>query len=158
MKRFAMTTAMTGLLILLAIVAPAAAAERQPKASDDDAAQLKAALEERVKVLMELVEDLTAGYKIGTVDVTQVFSAENDLCTALLDSTDERAKRVALLTKQLDKANDILKITQARFESGTVTHVDLCRLKALCLDIKIKLLQERNKKKPLAPNPVGKQP
>ncbi len=79
MKRFAMTTAMTGLLILLAIAAPAAAAEPQPKASEDDAAQLKAALDERVKVLTELVDELTAQYRVGTVDVAQVFSAENDL-------------------------------------------------------------------------------
>ena len=109
-----MTTAMTGLLILLAIAAPAAAAEPQPKASEDDAAQLKAALDERVKVLTELVDELTAQYRVGTVDVAQVFSAENDLCNALLDSSDEPAKRVALLTKQLDKANNLVKANAQR--------------------------------------------
>lgn len=158
MKRFATAIAIIGLLSFLKITVPAAAAEPQPKASDDDAAQLKAAQDERVKVLTQLVEELTAQYRVGTADVAQVSSAERDLSNALVDSTDEPAKRVALLTKQLDKANDLLKITQSRFESGTVTHADVSRVKALCLDIKIKLLRERNGKRPLTPIPAGKQP
>ena len=45
-------------------------------------------------------------------------------------------KRVALLTKQVDMANDILKIVQARFEAGTVTELDICRVKSLHLGLK----------------------
>ena len=86
------------------------AGEPPSKEIDHDAAQLKAAQNERIKVLTQLVEVLTEQYRVGTADFPQLFSAENELCNAQLDSTDEPAKRVALLTKQLDKANDFVKI------------------------------------------------
>ena len=99
----------------------APAAEPQPKASDEDSAQLKSLRAERIKVLAQLVEVLTGEYRVSTADFNQLFSAENELCNALLDSTDEPEKRVALLTKQVEQANDFLKTTQARFEAGTVS-------------------------------------
>ena len=156
MTRRTPTTAMAGLLIFLAIVAAAAAAEPPPKTSDDDAAQLKAAQDERVKVLSQLVDVLTANYKLGLVGFAQVSSAENDLCNALLDSTDEPEKRVALLTKQLDKVNDLLKTTRYRRETAQVDVVDVYRAEAVYLDVKIKLLRERSKVRPPTPNPTGK--
>jgi hypothetical protein len=137
---------------------PAPAAEPQPKASDEDSAQLKSLRAERIKVLAQLVEVLTGEYRVSTADFNQLFSAENELCNALLDSTDEPAKRVALLTKQVEQANDILKTTQARFEAGTVSRADILRAKSLCLGVKIKLLRERSRKSPPTPNPTGKQP
>ena len=122
------------------------AAEPPPKDSDNDAVQLKTAQNDRIEVLTQLVKELTAQYRVGTVDFAQVSSAEIELCDAMLDSTDEPAKRVALLTKQLDKANDAAKIAQARHDAGTVTHSDVLRAKSLCLDIKIRLLRERSRK------------
>ena len=121
------------------------AAEPQPKASDDSAAQLKAAQDERIKLLTQNVEILTEQYKIAAVDFPQVFSAECDLWNAQLDSTDEPEKRIALLTKQLDRANDFVKLTQGRFDAGTLGNVDLNRTKSLYLNVKIKLLRERSK-------------
>ena len=73
-----------------------------------------------------------------------------------MDSTDEPEKRVALLERQLVMANDVLKIVQARFNSGTATQADICHAKAVFLDVKIKLLRERNRKIP--PTPTAKQP
>lgn len=140
--------AMTGFLILLATMVPASAAGPQPKASDNDAAQLKAVQDERIKVLNQLVVVLTAHYKAGTCDVARVFAAENDLCNALLDSTDKPEKRVALLTKEVDKAKGLIKITEARFDTGIATQADVLQAKSLYLGLKIKLLRERNKKKP----------
>jgi hypothetical protein len=134
---------MTGFLIVLAI--NASAAEPQPQPSGNDAAALKALQEERIKVLTQLVEVLTGEYRVSTVDFNQLFSAENELCNALLDSTDEPAKRVAVLTKQVEQANDILKTTQARFEAGTASRADILRAKSLCLGVKIKLLKEQSK-------------
>ncbi len=156
MTRRTPRTATAGLLIFLAIVASAASAEPQPKASDDDAAQLKAAQDERVKVLARLVDVLTGHYKLGLVAFAQVSSAENDLCNALLDSTDEPEKRVALLTKQLDKVNDLLKTTRYRRETAQVDVVDVYRAQAVYLDVKIKLLRERNRMRAPTPNPAGK--
>ena len=75
-------------------------------------ADLKAAQDELVKVLTQVVEVLTAQHQSGNADIAQVAAAASELCKALLDSTDEPAKRAALLTKQLDKANDFLKAAQ----------------------------------------------
>jgi hypothetical protein len=137
---------------------PASAAEPQSKASHNDAAQLKAAQDERIKVLTQIVETVAEQQKTGTVDVVdQLFSAESELCDALLDSTNEPEKRVALLTKQLDKANDFVKVLQARGEAGKVLLQDVLRAKSQYLGVKIKLLRERSKKRPPTPNPTGKQ-
>ena len=155
MTRRTTTTAMAGFLIFLAVTA--FAAEPQPKTSDNDATALKALQEERIKVLTQLVEVLTGEYRVSTVGFNQLFSAENELCNALLDSTDEPAKRVALLTKQVEQANDILKTMQARFEAGTVSRADILRAKSLCLGVRIKLLKERGKTIPPMPNTTGKQ-
>jgi len=147
------------LLLLLALsIAPVLCltAEPQPTTNDDVAAQLKSALDERVKVLSQLVELLTGYYKLGAVDIAQVATAENDFCNALLDSTDEPEKRIALLTKQLDKVSDILKITQGRRQTGQVDVAVLYRAKSLYLDVTIKLLRERGKDRPPTPNATGK--
>ena len=158
MTRRTTTTAMAGFLILLAVTIQAVAAEPRPTASGDDTAQLKTLLDERVKVLTQLVEVLTSHYKLGFIGLPQLLSAENELCNALLDSTDDPEKRVALLTKQLDNANNIRGITQGRRQAGQVDVADVYRAESLYLDIKIKLLRERNRKRPTTPDSTGKQP
>ena len=131
---------------------PVAAADLLPKSRDNDAALLKAAQDERIKVLTELVEMMAEQQKSGTVDVVdQLFSTESELCNALLDSTNEPEKRIALLTKQLDKANDFVKILQAKKEAGTVSPQDVLRAKSQYLGFKIKLLRERSWERPLMP-------
>ena len=127
--------------------APASTAQPQPKASDHDAAQLKSLQDERIKALTQLVEIVLAHYKVGAADITQVISAEKELCDALWDSTADAEKRVALLTKQLDTANDLLKVTQHMFDFGTVSEADVLRAKSLLLGLKIKLLRERSRKR-----------
>ena len=134
------------------------AAEPQLKASGDDAAQLKALHAERIKLLKQLVDIYLSQYSVGTVDFNQLCSAQNELCDAQLDSMDEPEKRVALLTKQVDMANDILKIVQARFDAGSVSEADRCRAKSLHVGLKIRLLRERNSKRPPISTPPGKQP
>ena len=137
---------------------PTTLADLLPKASDNDATLLKAAQDERIKVLRQLVESLLLQYREGTVDYNQLGSAQNELSSAMLDSTDDPAKRVALLEKQLVMANDVFRIVKARVDSGTVTIADACRAKVVFLDIKVKLLRERSRKRLPMPNPTGKQP
>jgi len=139
------------LLTLALSLAPAFcwATEPQAKASDNDAAQLKALQDERIRTLTQTVAALTAQYKVGMLaDVSQVFSAENELCNAQLEVTDEPEKRIALLTEQLRTANELLKVAQARVDAGTVTEVDIFRAKSVHLGLKIKLLRERGRKSP----------
>ena len=151
MTRRTTVISVIGFLFSLLLLIPATAAERQSKASNDDAAQLKAALDERIKVLTQLVDVVTSQYQAGVVDSTQLFSAANALCGAQLDATEDPEKRIALLTKQVDKASDILKLVQARHDAGTVTDADVLRAKSLCLGLKIKLLRERKRKSPQMP-------
>lgn len=136
-------TILVGIVSLLTIVA-AWAAEPQPKASGNNAPELKAAQEERITVLTRLVEVLAAQYKSGQVSVADVFSAEHELCNAVLDSSDESEKKIALLTKLADRANEVLASTQARFANGQASESDVLRAKSGCLGIKIKLLREHN--------------
>ena len=121
-------------------------------------AQLKTAQDERVKVLTQLVEALASQGKLGIVNADQVFSAETDLCNALLDSTDEPEKRVALLTKQLDKANAFLESIQGQVKAGIVGQADGLRAKSLYLNANIKLLREGSSKRPLTSTPTAKRP
>ena len=65
-----------------------------PSSASGIDAQLKAAQNERVKLLTQVVEILTEQHKVAAVDYSQVASAESDLCNALLDSTDEPEKRI----------------------------------------------------------------
>ena len=112
------------------------------EASGDDAAQLKAAQAEQVKVLTQVVEILTEQQKTVSVDlVDQLFSAESGLCNAHLDSTDKPEKRIALLTKQLEKANDFVKVFEARERSGVVVPQRCTSGQVQYLGVKIKLLR-----------------
>ncbi len=139
-------------------IAPTPITDLLPKARDNDAALLKAAQDERIKVLGQLVEILLSQYTVGTVDFNQLGSAQNELSNALLDSMEEPEKRIAMLEKQLVMANDVLSVAKAKLNAGTVTQADAVRAKAVFLDVKIKLLRERNRKLPPTPNRTGKQP
>jgi hypothetical protein len=129
-----------------------------PPTSSIDAARLNSARAERVKLLTQVVEIVTSQYKSGTVDFSLLFSAESELSNALLDSIDEPEKRIAVLTKQLDRASDFVKLTKARFDAAGGSEVDLNRAKSQYLDLEIKLLQERSRMKPPTATPVGKRP
>jgi phosphohistidine phosphatase SixA len=123
----------------------------EPKANGDDAAQLKAAQEERIKTLAEVVEMTRGQAKLGTADVIQVFAVENELCNARLDATENPETKVVLLTKLLEKAGELVEYRQLGFRSGTAAQVDVSRAKAIYLEIKIRLLRERRRIKPAAP-------
>jgi outer membrane protein TolC len=152
MRRFVAGTAVTGLIVVLALVLPSICAEPQGKPKDDDAAQLKALQDERVEVLTELVKCTVAQYQVGGVTIDAVISAQNELVAAKLDATDETEKRIALLTQQLEMVTQLLKITEARHEMGRTTMTDVYRAKSLLLDVKIKLARERSKHKTRTPS------
>jgi hypothetical protein len=137
-------------------------ADEASPASDQSATKegAKAEKDERLKMLDALVEMLISQHDSsnGNVDLAQVCSTENELCNALLDSTNDPEKRVALLTKQLDKATSLLKSTQARFDQGVAggTQIELLQAKSLYLGIKSKLSRERSKEKPPTPSSAAK--
>ena len=145
------------LIFLTIVVSASSAVEPQPvKTSDNGATQLKALQDEQVKVLTQLVQGLAAQFKSGSIHVAEVCAAENELCNALYDATDEPEQRIAVLAKQAERASDLLKLTQGRFDAGTLIYTDVCRAKSLYLGIKIKLLRERSRKSPPAPDATEK--
>jgi len=115
-------------------------------ASSAIAAPLKAAQRERVRVLSELVRAVNEEFKVGASKLAQVAAAENELSNAVLTSTDDPERRIALLTKQLDRASNLVKEIQALHDAGAEggTQCDLLGAKSLYLGIKVKLLQENS--------------
>jgi hypothetical protein len=147
MARSAKMLFITLTFVCWAALVPAFAADPQPKARNDDSTQLKAAREERVKVLTELSDLMAAQYKIGNAEPAQVFAVETDLCNAQLELTDDTEKRIALLTKLVDKAGAFLKLTESRRQAAHVSLGYLLQARSLYLEAKIRLLQERGGKR-----------
>jgi len=141
------TTFVAGFTILLATFVPVIAAQPQPKASNDDAAQLKTALEERIKVSTDVRDFVEAQFRVGAVDLSLLIAVEKDLWHAELDSCDEPAKKISLLEKHLKKADDLQQMVEARCKAGTVTQADCWRAKVDYLNVTIQLLRERLKGK-----------
>lgn len=132
--------------MFLGVASAALAAEPQSKPSDDYAVQIRAAQAERIKTLSRLIEILESQYKTGQADIVAVFVAEDELCEACLDAADQPEERISLLKKHVDRTNNVLSITQARFDAGRAPESDVLRAKSACLAAKIKLLRECNKK------------
>jgi hypothetical protein len=149
MRRCITTLATSGLLISLATHLPAA--EPNAKPGDDVAVQLKAAQDEQIKLLTKLVKVLTMQYRIGAADFAQLCAAQRDLSNALLDSTDDPEKRNELLTKELQSADDLVKLVEARRNAGMVSEADVLRAKSEYVEVKVRLLRERSRKKPASP-------
>jgi outer membrane protein TolC len=133
-----------GLLVL-----PATAAQEVGKsapgksaAATSDTAEIQKLQKERIDVLRQVVETLFERYRSGTTDFRAVLSAHHDLLNARLDATDRPKERVVLLQEQLTLAEKTMQYAEARFQQGFSTQVDPLQAKALCLDIRIRLLRE----------------
>ena len=137
--------------MLLAFMVRSTTAKPQPKPKDDDAAQLTTLQDERVEVLTQLVKVTMEYCRQGKCGIEDGISAQNQLVAAQLDSTDEPAKRVALLTQQVELASTLLKMAEQRHEAGIITIVDVYRARSCLLDVKIRLLRERTKQGPQTP-------
>jgi CRISPR/Cas system-associated protein Csx1 len=142
-----LTTLIAGFMAVLVTLVHITAAESQPKAGNDDA-QLKAAQEERIKMLKDVEEVNETFYAAEKVSLVYLLACDEDLCNAQLDFYDEPAKRIAVLEKHLAWADEYVKFVDVKVKAGTCLGVDLSSAKAYYLDIKIKLLRERAKSKP----------
>lgn len=80
------TTVLAGFTAFLTILIPVIAADPKPKAANDDVAQLKAALEERITELTTVQKHVEAQYNMGAADLAQLIAADKELCNAQLDS------------------------------------------------------------------------
>ena len=141
------TTLVAGFTAFLAILVPIIAAAPQP----NDAAQLKAAQEERIKIFEVLLKSVTSRYKAGILSYAELYPAQRELCNAKLDATDDPDKRIAVLTQLLEAAGDQLKHQQNNVSRGIGNNEEnTFRANAEYLRIKIQLLRERAKSKAMA--------
>jgi hypothetical protein len=148
MKRY-QVTAIAGCLLIFSAVCVFGSAAEQPTTTGDEAAQIVALQKERVEALQKLVDICVAQCEAGTLPLESVAAAQNELIDAQLDSTDKTEERVTLLTEQLQVAENVLKYIEAKRQSGfKVAETDRLRAMSHCLNVKIKLLRERNKLNP----------
>jgi len=151
------TLTLVGFFAFLAILVPVIAAQPQPKAGNDPAAEIKAAQEERIKLLKDVAEIVKLQYDNATItNYADVYAAERELCNATVDVTDDPEKRIALLTRLLEAADAWVKVQQGHKAGGTVTDIEAFTAKAECLRVTIQLLQERAKIKNHAAQSGGK--
>jgi outer membrane protein TolC len=168
MSRFCITVVV--IVMLLAVVAPCRAADANPeevkattevekrggkvkideKSPANGAAQIIALQKERVAALQELVKICIAQYQSGVMPLESVSTAQNELIDALLDSTAKPEERVTLLTEQLKIADMVVQAFDKRYKAGFGTmKTEFLRAKSHYLNVKIKLLRERGRLKPV---------
>lgn len=147
MQRLRMAVLFGGVLVLPLVMVRLASGQ-EGDLLKNDSAELKALEKERIATLTRLVDLVVARYRRGGVDFHEVAQARHELLNAKLDSAGSSEERIALLEEQLKWAKETLNVAEVRFDAGRVTEPDVCRAKAFCLDVKIKLMRERGKLKP----------
>ena len=124
----------------------APAQQRQDQAVRDDAAQLQALQKERIKMLSATAKRVETQFKLGAADYQQFVAAETELVNAEVEYSESPEERVGYLEKGSQLAKAIADIAEKRFKSGYIqTEVPVFRLKAVYLDLQIRLLKERQK-------------
>jgi hypothetical protein len=150
MKRYLIAAAFACLLAFSGFFAFVDAAQ-QSGVADDEAAQITALQKERVEILQQVVKIYLHQLKTGAEPLESVAAAQNELIDAQLDATDKPEERVALLTEQLKIAENVSDYYDSRFKSGfKISAADVLRAKSHYLTVKIKLLRESSKLKPVA--------
>lgn len=110
-----------------------------------ETADLKQLQRERIETLGRLVGILLEQFDLGTgtLDFPQFVRAQSELIDAILAAVEKPDERIALVEEQLVTAKRMLQWTEKRASGGRSSGADALRAKALCLDIKIKLVRER---------------
>ena len=103
--------------------------------------QIRTLQQERVDVLQSAVEFALAQYRTGNIDFRSVYVTQSDLFNAQLDMADTREERTKILTSQLKIARGSLANSEARFQSGLTTTLEVCQAKSAALHIEIQLLK-----------------
>jgi hypothetical protein len=151
--RFAMHQITRGVVVVgflaVALHAVPLALSQPAEPVKSDAAELKELQKERIETLTGLVDLVLRQLQSGRTDFTHVVRAQMDLVDAKLDSAENPRERMVLLEEQLKMAQSILDDVKRRADIGspTTTGAEVLQAKALCLDIKIKLVRERVKLK-----------
>jgi hypothetical protein len=106
------------------------------------AAEIKESQQKRMALLEKARKIASAQLRIGTIDFLGVKSIEGDWLEARLDVAETPAQRIAVLEDALNSAEELVKAIDIIMQ-GRSNEPDLGLAKAMVLEIKIKLLRER---------------
>ncbi len=144
MKRFAIACFLSVPIVCAIDAGWSSHAASPPETSPGSAAAtIKELQQERIKLLGIAAKILTAQYQVGTVDYAEAKSAERELLEARLDAAETPQQRIAVLEELQKSAEDLEKIVEARFNNGRCSEADPDRGRAWVLQVRIKLLRER---------------
>ena len=143
MNRLASACVLSILIVGATIAGRRSQAAPSDVAPDSAAAKIKELQQERIKLLGIAARILIAQYQVGTVDYTEAKSAERELLEARLDAAETPQQRIAVLEELQKSIEDLVKVVEGRFNNGRCSEADLDRGKASLLEVRIKLLRER---------------
>ena len=134
-----------GIVLVCAIVAGWSSHATSPSdtAPRTAAAEIKELQQQRIELLGKAVKILNSQYEAGTADFTALKAVEREWLEARLDAADSPAGRVAVLEESQKSAEELVKVVEGRFRNGQCSEADFDRAKSLLLEVRIKLLRER---------------
>lgn len=94
---------------------------------------------ERLALLRQLADQLTAANKRGETSVASVLEAQREVLAAELELCETGKERFAVLEKRVELAKEIEKATEKAVEARAVSAADLLRAKANRLQAEIEL-------------------
>ena len=84
---------------------------------------------------------VSMAYAEGSCDFTSVFKFQLELLDAKLDTAASQQEEIAVLSSQLEFANQIHEMARQRYENGGASQLDVIQAKSVALRIEIELLQ-----------------
>jgi len=132
-------------LIVCAIVAAwsSHAASPPDAATRTPVAEIKDLQQQRIVLLGKAAKMLDTQYRMGSVDFTDLKAAEREWLEARLDAAEAPPQRIAVLEEFQKSVEELVKAVEGRYTSGRCSKADLDRAKASLLDVRIRLLRQR---------------
>ena len=130
---------MAGLLLLSLVLGQTEPAED----TMDVSSKIRDLQAERVKLLERGMELVSMAYAEGSCDFTSVFKLQLELLDAKLDTAASKEEEIAVLSSQLEVANQTHEMARQRYENGSVSQLDVIQAKSVALRIEIELLKRK---------------
>jgi hypothetical protein len=110
-----------------------------------DDGELKKLLQARFEAAQKVYDSKMHLFQTGRISMDMVYAALKQLVKAELEVHDKKEDRVAACQKLVDRAADVKKIVQGKFEAGNVADFDVQQAEYELLDAKILLEREKMK-------------
>ena len=135
---------MGGVTVLLLSLSTASFSAEKLETQESTAVSVADLQQQRLELLERLVVVAREGYLQGDINYEEFVAAQQQVISAKLEMTDDRASRLALLTESVKLAETLAKRTEELFALGKVTQREVLVYRADFLTAKIRLEQERS--------------